>query len=109
MITAFLWLNAFLLLRSRAYNTDHQMSLLQNAAAMMSECRYSLMIVDSAMALFRTGEVVRDKIDKEDANGIKLLSLLLLSHTKSLFFSTTPQTSPVEQNSLCDNRHWGFT
>jgi len=39
---------------ARAYNTDHQMSLLQNAAAMMSECRYSLLIVDSAMALFRT-------------------------------------------------------
>jgi len=39
---------------ARAYNTDHQMSLLQNAAAMMAECRYSLMIVDSAMALFRT-------------------------------------------------------
>ena len=38
---------------ARAYNTDHQMQLLINASAMMAESRYSLVIVDSATALYR--------------------------------------------------------
>jgi RecA/RadA recombinase len=39
---------------ARAFNTDHQLRLLTQAAAMMSESRYTLLIVDSVMALFRT-------------------------------------------------------
>ncbi|EGG23414.1 putative DNA repair protein [Cavenderia fasciculata] len=39
---------------ARAYNTDHQLQLLVQASAMMSESRYSLLIVDSATALYRT-------------------------------------------------------
>lgn len=39
---------------ARAYNTDHQLNLLIQASAMFSESRYSLMIVDSATALYRT-------------------------------------------------------
>lgn len=39
---------------ARAYHTDHQMQLLAQAAAMMAECRYSLLIVDSATSLYRT-------------------------------------------------------
>ncbi|XP_059610522.1 DNA repair protein RAD51 homolog A [Phlebotomus argentipes] len=39
---------------ARAYNSDHQMSLLTQAAAMMIESRYALLIVDSATALYRT-------------------------------------------------------
>lgn len=39
---------------ARAYNSDHQTHLLVKAAAMMSESRYSLLIVDSATALYRT-------------------------------------------------------
>lgn len=39
---------------ARAYNTDHQMQLLVNAAAMMSETRYALLIVDSSTNLYRT-------------------------------------------------------
>lgn len=39
---------------ARAYNTDHQTTLLIQAAAMMSEARFSILIVDSAMALYRT-------------------------------------------------------
>ena len=38
---------------ARAYNTDHQTQLLINASAMMAESRYSLLIVDSATALYR--------------------------------------------------------
>ena len=39
---------------ARCYNTDHQMRLLMEGAAMMAETRYALVIVDSAMALYRT-------------------------------------------------------
>jgi DNA repair protein RAD51 len=39
---------------ARAYNTDHQSQLLIQAAAMMAESRYALVIVDSATALYRT-------------------------------------------------------
>ncbi|KAF9567455.1 recombinase rad51 [Mortierella alpina] len=39
---------------ARAYNTDHQMNLLVQAAAMMSESRFALLIIDSATSLYRT-------------------------------------------------------
>ncbi|KAF8983088.1 recombinase rad51 [Entomortierella lignicola] len=39
---------------ARAYNTDHQMNLLVQAAAMMSETRFALLVVDSATSLYRT-------------------------------------------------------
>ena len=39
---------------ARAYNTDHQTQLLIQAAAMMSESRYAMIIIDSATALYRT-------------------------------------------------------
>lgn len=39
---------------ARAYNSDHQMNLLQQACALMCESRYALLIVDSATALYRT-------------------------------------------------------
>lgn len=39
---------------ARAYNSDHQTSLLQQACALMAETRYALLIVDSATALYRT-------------------------------------------------------
>jgi DNA repair protein RAD51 len=38
---------------ARAYNTDHQTQLLMQAAAMMAESRYALVVVDSATALYR--------------------------------------------------------
>eukprot|EP01065_Artemidia_motanka_P033009 TRINITY_DN39988_c0_g1_i1.p1 TRINITY_DN39988_c0_g1~~TRINITY_DN39988_c0_g1_i1.p1 ORF type:complete len:367 (+),score=120.18 TRINITY_DN39988_c0_g1_i1:49-1149(+) len=39
---------------ARAYNSDHQRTLLVQAAAMMAEQRFAVMVVDSATALFRT-------------------------------------------------------
>ena len=39
---------------ARAHNSEQQMELLQDAAALMSESRFALMIVDSATALYRT-------------------------------------------------------
>lgn len=39
---------------ARAHNTEHQSELLMAAAAMMSETRFALIIVDSATNLYRT-------------------------------------------------------
>lgn len=39
---------------ARAYNTDHQMNLLSQAAGMMMKSRFSLVIIDSATAHYRT-------------------------------------------------------
>lgn len=39
---------------ARAHNSEQQMELLTDAAALMSESRFALMIVDSATALYRT-------------------------------------------------------
>lgn len=39
---------------ARAYNTDHQSQLLLQASAMMAEKRFSVIVVDSATALYRT-------------------------------------------------------
>lgn len=39
---------------ARAYNAEHQLQLLKLAAQMMAESRFSLLIVDSIMSLYRT-------------------------------------------------------
>ena len=39
---------------ARAYNAEHQLNLLHLAAQMMAELRFSLLIVDSIMSLYRT-------------------------------------------------------
>lgn len=47
---------------ARAYNSDHQMSLLAQASALMAEDRYALIVVDSATALFRTDYTGRGEL-----------------------------------------------
>jgi len=47
---------------ARAYNSDHQMKLLSEAAQMMSESRYALIVIDSATALFRSEYVGRGEL-----------------------------------------------
>ncbi|KAI8384237.1 DNA repair protein RAD51 [Radiomyces spectabilis] len=39
---------------ARAYNADHQLALLVHASALMAETRCALLIVDSAISLYRT-------------------------------------------------------
>eukprot|EP01060_Flectonema_neradi_P034274 TRINITY_DN595_c1_g1_i1.p1 TRINITY_DN595_c1_g1~~TRINITY_DN595_c1_g1_i1.p1 ORF type:complete len:356 (+),score=88.51 TRINITY_DN595_c1_g1_i1:66-1133(+) len=46
----------------RAHNSDHQCSLLVQAAAMMAENRYALIVVDSATALYRTDYTGRGEL-----------------------------------------------
>jgi len=39
---------------ARAHNTDHQLALLNDAAAMLADSRFALIVVDSATALYRS-------------------------------------------------------
>jgi DNA repair protein RAD51 len=47
---------------ARAHNTEHQQALLVEAAAMMAETRFALVVVDSATALYRTEYVGRGEL-----------------------------------------------
>lgn len=58
---------------ARCHNTDHQMTLLVQAAAMMSESRYSLLIVDSAMALYRSDYTGRGELAARQMHLAKFL------------------------------------
>jgi DNA repair protein RAD51 len=62
---------------ARAYNTDHQLSLLIQASAMMSESRFSLMIVDSATALYRTDYSGRGELSARQMHLARFLRHLL--------------------------------
>lgn len=61
---------------ARAYNSDHQLSLLETAAAMMSENRYALLVVDSATALFRTDFSGRGELAERQQKLAKFLRRL---------------------------------
>lgn len=47
---------------ARAHNSEQQMELLGDAASLMSENRYALMVVDSATNLFRSDYVGRGEL-----------------------------------------------
>lgn len=62
---------------ARAYNSDHQMTLLSQAAAMMSESRYAVVVVDSATALYRTDYSGRDELAHRQIHLAQFLRQLL--------------------------------
>jgi DNA repair protein RAD51 len=62
---------------ARAYNSEHQMQLLSQAAAMMSESRYALLIIDSATALFRTDYSGRGELSARQMALAQFLRMLL--------------------------------
>lgn len=62
---------------ARAYNTDHQTQLLIQAAAMMSESRYALIVVDSATALYRTDYSGRGELSARQMHLARFLRMLL--------------------------------
>mmetsp|Transcript_2063 Transcript_2063/g.4490 ORF Transcript_2063/g.4490 Transcript_2063/m.4490 type:complete len:346 (+) Transcript_2063:204-1241(+) len=49
---------------ARAHNSEHQMELLKMAAAIMSQDRYALIVVDSATALYRTDYTGRGELSE---------------------------------------------
>jgi len=62
---------------ARAYNSDHQTKLLSQAATMMSESRFALMIVDSATALYRTDYSGRGQLADRQMHLAQFLRSLL--------------------------------
>eukprot|EP00483_Globobulimina_turgida_P002008 UN02010 len=62
---------------ARAYSSDHQMKLLQEAASMMASSHYALVIVDSATALFRSEYVGRGELSVRQQTLGKFLRQLL--------------------------------
>ncbi|PNY05071.1 DNA repair protein rad51 [Trifolium pratense] len=61
---------------ARAYNTDHQSRLLLEAASMMVDTRFALMIVDSATALYRTDFSGRGELSARQMHLAKFLRSL---------------------------------
>lgn len=61
---------------ARAYNSDHQTTLLVQASAMMTETRYALIIVDSATSLYRTDYSGRGELADRQAHMAKFLRTL---------------------------------
>ncbi|RFU30006.1 hypothetical protein B7463_g6309, partial [Scytalidium lignicola] len=61
---------------ARAYNSDHQLQLLNQASAMMCETRFSLLIVDSATSLYRTDFVGRGELSSRQTHLAKFMRTL---------------------------------
>lgn len=62
---------------ARAHNSDHQCRLLVEANAMMATERYSLLIVDSATALYRTDYYGRGELNTRQINLARYLRALM--------------------------------
>ena len=60
-------------LYARAYNSDHQNKLLIQAAALMAESKFALLIVDSATALYRTDYSGRGELSARQMSLAKFL------------------------------------
>jgi len=62
---------------ARAYNSDHQTKLLIQAAQMMSESRFALLVVDSATALYRTDYSGRGELAERQMHLARFLRQLM--------------------------------
>eukprot|EP00727_Mastigamoeba_balamuthi_P005195 m51a1_g14674 putative dna repair protein rad51 homolog 1 (345) ;mRNA; f:46687-48062 len=61
---------------ARAYNSDHQSQLLMQAASMMTENRFSLIVIDSATALYRTDYSGRGELNARQIHLARFLRTL---------------------------------
>ncbi|KAK5947165.1 RecA recombinase Rhp51 [Knufia obscura] len=61
---------------ARAYNSEHQLQLLAMASQMMTETRFSLLIVDSATSLYRTDYNGRGELSSRQSHMAKFLRTL---------------------------------
>lgn len=62
---------------ARAHTTENQINLIVNACAKMMEGDYSLLIIDSLMALFRVDYVGRGELSERQNVLGKMLSKLI--------------------------------
>lgn len=74
---------------ARAYNSDHQTQLLIQAAAMMAESRYALLIVDSAVGLYRTDYSGRGELSARQMHLAKFLRMLMRLADEVIFLMQT--------------------
>ncbi|CBY38360.1 unnamed protein product [Oikopleura dioica] len=91
---------------ARAFSTDHQMTMLHTCAAMMTESRYSIMIVDSIMALYRSDYSGRGELAARQMHlGKFLRGLLKLADTFGVAIVITNQvTANVDGMMMGDNQ-----
>lgn len=61
---------------ARAYNAEHQLNLLNIAAQMMAESRFSLLIVDSIMSLYRTDYAGRGELSARQTHVARFMRTL---------------------------------
>jgi len=61
---------------ARAHNSEHQLDLLKMAAAIMSQDRYALIVVDSATALYRTDYSGRGELSERQMHMAQFLRQL---------------------------------
>jgi DNA repair protein RAD51 len=61
---------------ARAYNSDHQLELLNQAAQMMTETRFALLVVDSATSLYRTDFAGRGELAGRQTHLAKFMRTL---------------------------------
>lgn len=61
---------------ARAHNSEHQFELLKTAAAIMSQDRYALLVVDSATALYRTDYSGRGELSERQMQMAQFLRQL---------------------------------
>ncbi|EOD12221.1 Rad51 DNA recombinase [Emiliania huxleyi CCMP1516] len=61
---------------ARAYNSEHQLQLLAEAAGMMSDTRFGLIIIDSATGLYRTDYSGRGELSARQMHLAKFLRAL---------------------------------
>lgn len=73
---------------ARAYTADHQLALLNQACGMMAESRFSLLVVDSCTALYRTDFTGRGELANRQNHLAKFLrQLLRMADEVSSFFT----------------------
>jgi hypothetical protein len=62
---------------ARAYNADHQQALLIQASSLMADSRFSLLIIDSCTALYRTDFNGRGELSARQGHLAKFLRTLM--------------------------------
>jgi len=82
---------------ARAHNSEHQLDLLKTAAAIMSQDRYALLVVDSATALYRTDYTGRGELSERQmqmAQFLRQLTRLAEEFGVSVFITNQVVANP---------------
>uniref|UniRef100_A0A0N4ZMW4 DNA repair protein RAD51 homolog n=1 Tax=Parastrongyloides trichosuri TaxID=131310 RepID=A0A0N4ZMW4_PARTI len=86
---------------ARIYNSEHQMEILCEVSALMAASKYSLLIVDSVMALFRNDFKGRGELaDRQCCLGKFLRHLLRLADEFGVAILMTNQVSAIVDGSV---------